>query len=212
MELEEKIKLIKSFEIFESLTDEEAVVIAQATIEKTIPENTVFIEEETQADLAYLVVAGTGRVFRTTEDGEEITLSFVEPGDLIGEMSLIEDSTRSASIKSLQEMKVLTITKESFLKIIKEDPDIAIKILQSFSKRIRKADEKLEEIMVKNLKERVWKALRILGKYFPNGKITLTQEELAPIIGASRPRITEALHNLVKENKITLNHRKITLV
>jgi len=208
----EKVVILSSSKIFSSFTEKEIKMISSMTSSRKIPAKTIFIEEGSDSDVAYLISKGSARVFKITDDGEEINLSIAEPGELIGEMSMIEEIPRSASVQALQELLVLTISKANFMKVLNDHPKIAIRILQLFSKRIRKVDERLEEVMTQNLIQRVFKTLQILAKYFPNGEITLNQEELAPIIGATRPRITEALHALEKANKVDLAQRKITLI
>lgn len=209
MNLDEKIAIIKALPLFESLTDSELEVIAAKLHEKNFPAHTAFIEQEDASDAAYILIEGSARVYRLTEDGEEVTLTIMGKGELVGEMSLLDDEPRSATVETLQDSRVLALTKEEFREILQNYPEIAIRILKTMSRRVRAANEQIEDVLFKNLEERTWKILQNLIHYFPNKDIALSQEELAGILGATRARVTEALNNLEKEGKITLSHRKI---
>lgn len=209
MNLDQKIKIIRSSPFFNSLDEKEAQIIAQNTKEKLIAPKTVFISQGEQPDVAYLILSGAVRIFRITEEGSEINLAILGPGEIVGEMSLLDQQERSATVETLKETQVLVLDRYAFSKILQNHPQTAIKLLQTFARRVRSADEHVEEILSKDLRERVLKALEILANYFPKKDITLTHEELAAIVGATRPRVTEILDDLAKEAKISLSHRKI---
>jgi CRP-like cAMP-binding protein len=204
--------MIQDFPLFEGLSQEEADLIAQSSIKRTIPAKTVFIEQGTNSETAFFILEGSVNIFRIDENGNEVSISVLGKGDIVGEMALIDHSPRSAYAKTLSTVETLVLSSDSFRNILKNYPDISIRLLASLSKRIRDSDQRLEDFVTKSLKTRSWNALKTLEIYFPDGEIALSHEELATIVGATRARITEVLNELEKENKVSLSHRKIILL
>lgn len=211
MNLVEKINIIQAHSLFQTLSHENQIHLAQITYEKRFLENEVIIEQSSSSDAAYIIIRGSVKVYRLSEDGEEIGIALLGPGDIIGEMALIDHELRSAFVQAIQVTVTLCINSHEFTKLIIDHPTIALSLLKSLSKRIRQANDHVEEITTENLFQRTQKTLEILQKYFPDKIITLSHEELALIIGATRARVTEHLNRLEKEGKITLSHRSIVI-
>lgn len=209
MDIQQKVQILKSVPLFKELSEKTATIIAQVAIEQNLPPKTTFIEQDDMSEIAYFICSGGARVYRVTEDGEEVNLAVVGLGEVVGEMALLDSTPRSANVQTIQNTKVLMLTKESFSKILAQNPEVAFNLLCILSKRVREANQHLEDILSKKLFDRTWKMLQTLSKYFPHNTITLSQEELAAIVGATRARITETLNNLQDEGKITISHRKI---
>lgn len=209
METKKRIKLLKDVSLFSQLNDAARETIAKIAQEETIPENTEFIEEGTEGNTLYIIVSGLVRVYKLSEEGKEIPIALRQTCDVIGEMALLDNEARSASIKTLQETHVLKITQQQFTDLLLQHPTIAIELLKVFSKRIRDSIHHIHDIQTKELPDRTLHALQILAPYFPNNDIALSHEELAEIVGATRPRITESLNQLQNENKITLSSKNI---
>ena len=211
MSIIEKVQLLKNLPLFKNLSGEELTIIAQATTEQTIAAGTVFIEQEDESSCAYIIYKGSAKVFRVTDEGEQINVAIIGPGEVVGELALLDNQPRSACVESLQEVKLLMITKHEFSKILHHYPETAVSLLCTLADRVRASNKLLEDVLSKNLKIRTWKTLKYLAKYFPNNTISLSHEELSSIIGATRARVTEILDELQRENKIQLSHRQIHL-
>lgn len=212
MTLEEKIESIRNIPLFSDLEKDKLQAIAELSKEKNFSEHEVFIEQFAKSDAAYFIVSGSARIHRLTEDGHDITLAVVGPGDLVGEMALLDQEPRSASAETLQNTTMLTLSSQDFSTVLRTNPEIAIKLLAFLSRRIRTADERYEAISTENVITRTLKTLVVLQQYFPDGQITLSHEELATVIGATRARVTEALNTLLKEKRIEINHRNIHII
>lgn len=205
------ITMIRGFDLFQGLPDEEISALAKLASKTTIPAKKIIIEQDTTSDTAYFIVKGSVNVFRINENGEEISVSVLGEGDVVGEMALIDHEPRSAFVRTLTETTFLVLSQNDFSVLLKKFPSIAIHLLAELSNRIRQADLRVENLMTQNLESRTWNTLQVLKRYFDKGEITLTHEELAAIIGATRARVTKILDSLEKNNLITLSHKKITL-
>lgn len=204
--------MIRSFALFEGLPEKEIQALMQVASKRTIPAKTVFIEQGTPSETAFFILDGSVNVYRMDESGNEISVCILGSGDIVGEMSLIDHEPRSAFVTTLTDTTMLTLSQKDFITILQKYPQIAIHLLSSLSKRLRTTNQYLEDIVRKPLSSRTWNTLQILKRYFSDGKISLTHEELASIVGATRARITEILNNFQKDGKISLSHRNITLL
>lgn len=212
MTLDEKLNALRQFPLLSTLSDQILKDLASFTTEKFIPENTVFIDQGSVADVVFLLISGSVKVYRVSEDGKEVVLAILGPGELVGEMALIDHLPRSAYVESIQYTTTLCFSSANFLNLITIYPTVAMSLLTHLSNKLRSTGELLESISTTSVCDRTWKTLIILKYYFPNEEIALSHEELALLIGATRARITEALDTLQKSGKIKLNHRNITLL
>lgn len=204
--------MIKSFALFEGLPEKEVEEIVKLASKRVIPAKTVFIEQGTATETAYFILDGSVNVYRIDENGNEISLRILGSGDIVGEMALIDHEPRSAFVKTLTDTTVLILSRNDFISILQKYPQTAIHLLSSLTKRLRDTNQHLEDVLCKSLATRTWNTLHILQHYFKRNEISLTHEELASIVGATRARITEILDDFQDEGKISLSHRKITFL
>lgn len=174
-----------------------------------ISKDTTFIYEDSPPDFVYLITSGGVRVYVNTADGKEVTLALLGSKEIVGEMAYLDNANRSASVQAINDTEVLVLNGDDFRKIYYTNPTVASNLHSILSKRIRDTNQALEEIMASSLTERTAKVLSILEKHFPDGEISLSHDELALILGATRPRVTEVLHSLREAGKIKLSRNKI---
>lgn len=210
MDSRQKIQILKRVPLFDQLDDHDISILAAVLKEINYPSGEVFIEQDdTQNPSAYIIVEGGAKIYRVTDEGEIINLATLGPGELVGEMTLLDDAPRSAYVETIKESKLLSLSRGQFRNILNNHPKAAINLLKTMATRVRVTNERLEDLVSKNLKERTWKVLQTLSSYFSNKDINLSQEELSGIIGATRARVTEVLNQLQKDGKITLSHKHI---
>lgn len=209
MSTEEKKSIIASLPIFHGLSSQELDLLTQITNEKVLAPHSIFIKQDDTSRDVYFILSGNVRVYKLTEEGKEVHLALLSSGDIVGEMALIDNEPRSANVETIQETQLLFIRGSDFDNLLLHHPEMNIHLLRILSKRIREIDTNTERISTKTLPERTLDTLNILAHHFKNRKITLSQEELSLIIGATRARVTEALQILQNEGKVKVEHRKI---
>lgn len=203
---------LRHFSLFVNFSPQDIRKVAELMEYKKIPANMLFIEQSGKGETMYFIVSGSVRIFRLTEEGQEVHIALVGTNNVVGEQSLIDDSTRSANVQTLRDTEVLMLHKHVFQNLLRIYPQFAINLLQEFSTRLKDANTNIEALSSSTLKERTWTPLSVLQKLFGSHDIQLSQEELAMIVGASRPRITEALNALQLDNKIEIAHRIIRII
>lgn len=143
----EKILHLRGIQIFEGLSVGELAAIASVTEEIVFPPGETVIREGEPGDTMYLVIKGEVSVLKGQQgDGgtKEIELDRIRAGDYFGEMALVEDVVRSATVRTSQESTLLVLDKQEFAEIVKEYPQIALHICKVLSQRIRKLHEKIQ--------------------------------------------------------------------
>ena len=112
-------------------------------VKKTVPRNTLLFPQGAPGDALYIIQRGKVKVVLSDVEGKEVILSVLGPGDFFGEMALFDKDVRSATVRPVGEVRVLTVDKKMFLRKIHEDPSLAFRIMQRMSRRIRELNEEL---------------------------------------------------------------------
>lgn len=102
------------------------------------------VHEGDEGDCMYVVQAGRADVVERAADGE-VRLATLGPGDFFGEMALFDRETRSATVRAVGEVRMLTVDKRTFLARIHEDPSLAVRVMQSMAQRIRTLNAEVAE-------------------------------------------------------------------
>lgn len=210
--MDEKIKFLQKCYLFRDLEEKDLAFIVAQVKEKTLAKDTLFIQEELPGDEMYLITEGLVKVFRLAEDGKEMTVALKGKGDIVGELSLLDNEHRAANAQTLKQTDLLVLRREDFLTALPQHPTIAINMLKNLAKIVRESNNYIEGLISQSLVERTERTLQMIGEHFPDRTITMSHEELSLLIGVTRPRVTEALHALEKAGKVTLAHKSIRLV
>ena len=206
------VQFLSSTLFFTEVPEKNVRLVAELLKHEMIPAHTTFINQEEDSNNVYFIYKGSVKIYRLTEEGDEITIRIVGPGEIVGELAFLDHGIRSATVETLQETEVFTLTGDDFKKILLKNPQVAINLLKIFGNLLKENALNIEEALSKNLLQRTFDMLVILANYFPEKNIALTQEELALIIGGTRARVTEVLHRLQDEGKISISHKHIQLL
>ncbi len=209
MRLSEKIKIIEKSPLFTNLNNKEVKAIAEIANLIKLSKGDLLISQGDKESGAYVIAQGLVKIYKITTDGNVINLAMAGPGEIVGEMSLFNQVIRTATVEAVRETLALDINDRNFKKLLEVNPHITTGILKVVTQRLIESHHKLKDAYFENLYHRVWESLKILAKHFPGEEITLSHNELAEIVGATRPRVTEILNKLQDENKIELLRGKI---
>lgn len=210
MDISERTETLKKFDLFKELDKIQLNELAIVAEEKDFKKGEVLIEEGAVGFDVYLIYGGSVKIYRLSEDGKEVSLAVKGSGDIAGEMALFDHGVRTAYVEAIEDCKTYKIARSDFENILKNNPGMAIQLLRVLSKRISDNNQRLEAITTKSLKERVLSVLLTLQAYMP--KINISQEQLASLVGATRPRVTEALSELRSEGKINITGHEMTVL
>ena len=211
----ERTMALKAVPFFTQLNDRELDVVRAVAAEKTYPKNAVVLTEGEMGDSLYMIQSGKVKVFIGDEDGREIILKILGPGDFFGEMSMIDKQARSASVNTSEASTFLVLTHAAFEKCVEQSPRIANMVMRILAQRIREADRKIGTLALMDVYGRVASTLLELSVY-TNGKLMvaekLSQQDLANMVGASREMVNRILKDLSERGFISIESKTITII
>ncbi|MFH1379873.1 MAG: Crp/Fnr family transcriptional regulator [bacterium] len=169
----------------------------------------------------YIVTSGKIKIFTSSPSGKTKVLDYLERGDFFGEMSLLDQETRSASACALVDSELITINRKDFQKLLKNQPDLALSFLRVLCNRLRRADKEIEALTFQNVLGRI--AIILLdfadryGKETPEGiclDTDFTHLDLAQLAGTAREMITRIITRFKKTGCIQLNEqtKRVTII
>lgn len=187
-------------------------LVGQATV-RSYRANTVIMEKGDEASALYVVLSGRARVFSADDKGKEYVLNELGPGDYLGELALIDDCTRTASVVTLVPSRFLVIPKASFRAFLTSSPSVALHLIKALAARVRKLTEEVERLALCDVYGRLVDALNSRAVE-ENGRLitdALTQRDLAALVGASREMISRIFKDLKSGGYISLEGKRVVI-
>jgi CRP-like cAMP-binding protein len=200
----EALESLRSIPLFSAVSDEDLESIASLLIERRLPKNKTIVEEGTPGDYMYVIPEGRVKVTKLSGDGREKILELLEAGSFFGEMSLLDSAPRSASVKALTNVRILALSRNDFLNVLRRSPDLALAVIQELTCRLRQQDEQASSLSFQRVKERTQGLLVRLARdeIGTSGRLAtppLTHQQIADMIGTSRETVTRAVKGLKEE-------------
>jgi CRP/FNR family cyclic AMP-dependent transcriptional regulator len=190
--------------LFAGLSRAEEARLAAMLRPLAVPKHTNLMALEQPGDTVYAVVQGTLRVQVEQEDGALVILAFLGAGDTVGEMGVLEATSRSATVVAVEPCRLLWLDRVSFDAALSTMPGLSRNLLLVLSRRLRLSNERIQVLARLHVSGRVAHQLVALaeayGEPLPNDAVRLplriTQAELADIVGASRERVNQVLRSM----------------
>jgi CRP-like cAMP-binding protein len=173
----------------------------------------VLFRENDVADDLYVVLRGRIAIaIANPIDHRETVVSLMEPGDLFGEMAMLDDGPRSAMARALEPSAVLAVPYEPVLTAFRSDPRMLWGVTRLLAQRLRVMDEALADSVFLDVTGRTAKRLLELSENADEFLLPVTQEELAGMVGASRERVNKAIASFIRLGWIDQHDRKYTII
>lgn len=165
------------------------------------PAGSIIIKKADKAQHMFLVLSGRVKIFCYSNARKRKTFAYLGAGEFFGEMAVIVDTDRSASVEAVEDCRLSIIRKSDFKKLLLADARLCFNLLKAVSDRLRRADEEIENLLFRNILGRVAKSLNDLAKSAgasrKNGGLLLkqryTHQELADLVGTTREPLSRAL-------------------
>ena len=200
--------------LFSELAPGDTEVLTRHGNVRTYPANAILINEGDQSDSLYVLLEGRVKVYASDADGREVILNILEPGEYFGELSLVDDAPRSASVMSMGPVRLMMITKSEFKQCLAENPEIAFNLIRALTKEIRALTDSVKSLALMDVYGRVAHTLLDLAVE-KQGKMVieqrLTHQEIANMVGASREMVSRILKDLATGNYISVDKHSITI-
>jgi len=191
--------LLRNVPLFAVLQENQLAVLTSVVSRRSFPRSTTIIAAGDETDSLYLVISGRLKVMMSDDEGREVILTMLGPNEYFGEMGLIDDSTRSASVISLEPCELLVLSKRDFRKCLLENVEMAMTVMRGLVKRLREADKKIGSLALMDVYGRVARLLlemseRIDGQQVVTKKVA--KQDIAKMIGASREMVSRVMKDL----------------
>ena len=210
-----EIPRLQQVELFSGLEEAALNLIAQRVVNRSFPANTIVIHEGDEALSLYLIVSGAVKVFLSDDNGKQIVVSSQREGEYFGELALLDDAPRSASVMTTEKSTFMVLNKHDFDRLLQEQPAIALPIMRQLARRIRLLSENVKSLALLDVYGRLARTLLMLAEPGKDGRLAvrekLTQQELANRIGASREMVARILKDLTTGGYISIDKKRITI-
>jgi CRP/FNR family transcriptional regulator, cyclic AMP receptor protein len=215
---EETARLLAGTEVFGGLEERELREVAQVAVPRSWERGELIFREGDTGDTCYLVKDGAVILTREHQDGRMIALTECRSGDMFGELAMFRGETRSASAEAVEPTTAVALLAPDMQRLIKRNPDLALKILAALAERVRRTTERLLQQSFQTVAGRVASALltqsiarQAEGAPDRDVLIRATQAEIAHLAGTSRESASRFLATLEREGVVSLGRGKVTV-
>lgn len=216
--MEQKYWYIKKSDIFSVMSHEEMERLAGLSIMCEFKKGaTIYLLDE-PSEHVFLLKEGTIKISRIGQDGQEIILDIIAPGEIFGEMSLLGEDSRSTMAQAAEDSLICSIRKGDFFNFFSAHNDLAFKVLKLVGLKRVEIETRLEELAYCSVSQRIASLLTRMGKRHgikENAGIKirprLTHRDIAFLIGATRETVTDHLNQMKAKGLIDTSFMSITI-
>ena len=213
------IKLLEGVPLFSGLSPGELKSIVEVSQVRSLEKDSVVFRQGDRGDFLCLVLSGRLKAILLGEDGREVILSHFGPGEIVGEMAVLDsEEERSATVVAAEETTLLTLSGREFMSVLRANPAMSLAVLQTVVGRLRETTRRMGSLIFLDTASRVGNYLAAIakkqGKRLADGSVLVTrptQQEIAHYIGASRETVSRALSDLEHHGLIRMIGKKVIL-
>ncbi len=206
--------VLKTVPLFASFPEDQLRMLTMVVTRKSAPRSTTIMAGGDPTDSLYIVLSGRLKVMMSDSEGKEVILAILGPGEFFGEMGLIDDEPRSATVMTIEPCELLSIAKRDFKKCLAENFDMAMAVMRGLVQRLREADRKIGSLALLDVYGRVARLLLDMSENVDGEKVVtkrLPKQDIAKMIGASREMVSRVMKDLQTGGYIEMRGSKIVL-
>jgi len=191
--------VLKAVPLFSSFPEDQLRMLTTVVSRKSVSRSTTVMSGGDATDSLYIVLSGRLKVMMSDAEGKEVILSILGPGEFFGEMGLIDDEPRSATVMTIEACELLSIAKRDFKKCLAENFEMSQAVMRGLVKRLREADRKIGSLALLDVYGRVARLLLDMAENVDGEKVVtkrLPKQDIAKMIGASREMVSRVMKDL----------------
>jgi CRP/FNR family transcriptional regulator len=216
---EQTASLLARTEVFGDLEQRELDEVVQVSVPRRWDRGEVVFREGDDGDTTYLLMSGAVLLTREHQDGRVVAIAELRGGDMFGELAMFRGEKRSASAEAIEPTEAVALLAPDVQRLIKQNPDIASKLLKGLAERVSRTTERLLQQSFQTVAGRVASALlsqtaaRKAERGDVDGDVLIeaTQAEIAGLSGTSRESASRFLATLERAGVVTLGRGKVTV-
>lgn len=219
------IDRLRRLRLFARLSDEELGDLGGRTRLRSYKRSEVIFRKDDPGTHLYLVLDGAVKIALPGEFGQEALVAIMRPGEFFGDLALFDRSPRSASAVALEDTRAALLAGDDFIAFLERHPSAVRIVLESLASTIRRLSDRVEHLTFLDVPSRVAKYLLDLAQAstapIPAGhgasaapvalELSLTQDELAAFVGASRVSVNRVLGDLERRDIVSIRRRRIAI-
>jgi CRP/FNR family transcriptional regulator, cyclic AMP receptor protein len=212
------IELLSRVPLFSELSREELERISRVAVPRSFPPGVRVFHEGDHSDACFVVRSGDLRVTREHSDGRAIALATLGPGDIFGELAMLDGEARSASVETLTESELLALPASDVRRLLADHPKISVKLIAALTRRLRETNERVARQSFQTVPSRVAGVLTqlVAEETASEGRqgvtVRMTQADLAQLAGTSRESVSRFLATLERAGVVTVGRGRVTVL
>jgi CRP/FNR family transcriptional regulator, cyclic AMP receptor protein len=211
-----KLSVLRKHPIFADLEPEAFEQLCRYAKHATLKRGTTLFSKGDPGHSLYAVISGTVKMSISSPDGRNAILNIVGPGEIFGEIALLDGQPRSTDAIANSNCELFVIDRREFIPFVKAQPALAMKFIELLCERLRVTSDQVEQIILQNLPGRLASALlRLSEKHTsaPQGRtIAITQQEISEMVGMTRESINKQLRAWAGRDWVRLEHGAIVVL
>lgn len=218
LKLNPNLEALTKVSVFSGLDHQELVKLYRRTTIKRWYGGSIIVGQQEYGRNLYILVAGRARTVLFGENGREMTLSMLQPGDFFGEIALFDGKPRSANVVAVDDVVLLVLSKEALMDHLESHPSTAIKLLEELSGRLRRANGIINNLALLDVSSRLVRTLLTLaeenGELLDGGILIRrrpTQQALANMVGTCRETVSRTISAMARRGLVVSRGRSLFL-
>lgn len=209
----EKMRYLSELAVFQDLSPREMEDLNRITTMSTVPRGRVFYRPEEPGEVLFILKEGKVQLYRISPEGKKLVITTLGPHTLFGEMALLGTKMHNTFAEAIEDCLICVMSRSDLERLILNKPQVALRILESTGRRLRDAEERLENMAFKGIPARLASMLLRLAEEQGSNEITgLTHQDLAESVGTYRETATQVLNDLKAAGYIEIGRKRITIL
>jgi CRP/FNR family cyclic AMP-dependent transcriptional regulator len=212
----DKRAILRDHYLFAKLTPTQIDRLSNCIVSKSVKRGAAICAKGDPGTCLFAIASGTVKISAPSVEGKDAVFNVLGKGAIFGEIALLDGHPRTADAIATTDCELYVIERRDFLPVMRDEPDIALKIIEILCSRLRRTTEQAEELMFLDLPSRLAKALMRLLDEDPAGtherKISITQKDLGNIIGMSRESTNKQLRLWEDKKWVRLERNAVVIL
>jgi len=209
----EKMRYLSELAVFQDLSPREMEDLNRITTMSTVPKGRVFYRPEELGEVLFILKEGKVQLYRISPEGKKLVITTLGAHTLFGEMALLGTKMHNTFAEAVEDCLICVMSRDDLERLILGKPQVALRILDSTGRRLREAEEHLENMAFKGIPARLASLLLRLAEEQGSNDITgLTHQDLAESVGTYRETATQVLNDLKSTGYIDIGRKRITIL
>jgi CRP/FNR family cyclic AMP-dependent transcriptional regulator len=218
MSLKEEMRLLSMVDFLGPLSEEEMEDLAKRTPDTYLEQEDILYTPKEGTERLFILKKGRVQLYEVNEEGDEITLSVVEGGNVFGEMALTAQSLKGLYVRAITPSTVVSLRREDLEHLIMNKPEVGLRLVRELAQRLHASEARFADMVGKDVPARL--ATLILTLVDSEGVVSsesyripnhYTHERLASMIGCKRVAVTRAFRKLEGGGAVMLKDRRIVV-